>query len=191
MSGLINGIIFVITLTLLVRISRKDGAWSLPNLVKAFRYFTVQSNAFCAAASLLMCLFPGARWAWTLKYVGTAAVTVTMLTVLLFLGPSMGSYKPLLTGPDFFMHLLTPLLALLSFLVFERRGMGFAAALWGMLPVALYGVRYLYKAVFAPEDRRWEDFYGFNKGGKWPVAFMAMMLGGFGVCMGLMGLQNL
>lgn len=191
MSTAINAIIFLITLALVARFFWKDGAWSPGNARKAFRFFTVQSNAFCAAAALTMCLFPAARWAWTLKYVGTAAVTVTMLTVFLFLGPSMGGYKPLLAGGDLFMHLLTPLLALLSFVLLERRGMDFGTALLGMLPVALYGAWYLYKAVLAPEGKAWEDFYGFNKGGKWPVAFAAMMVGGFGVCVGLMALQNL
>ena len=127
-----------------------------------------------------------------MKYVGTSAVSVTMLTVLLFLGPTMGGYEGLLKKfPDFCMHLATPLLAIFSFGFLERRGMSFKTALLGMLPVALYGAWYLYKTIYAPQDKRWDDFYGFNRGGKWPIAFAAMMLGGFAVCMGLMALQNL
>ena len=40
------------------------------------------------------------EWVWLLKYAGTAAVTVTMLTVFLFLAPSVGEgwVKTLLTG---------------------------------------------------------------------------------------------
>ena len=45
-----------------------------------------------------------------------------------------------------------------------------------MLPVVLYGPLYLYKIVYAPPQERWDDFYGFNKGGKWPIAFAAMLL---------------
>lgn len=191
MSIAINAIIFAVTLALVIRCFKREGQWAFENGRRAFRFFTVQSNAFCAISALLMCLAPGARWAWLAKYVGTAAVSVTMLTVFLFLGPSMGGLKPLLSGGDLFMHLLTPLLAIVSFAIFERRGMAFATALWGMLPVVLYGVWYLYKAVFAPEGKNWEDFYGFNKGGKWPIAFAAMMAGAFAVCMGLMALQNL
>ena len=67
----------------------------------------------------------------------------------------------------------------------------FAAALLGMLPIVLYGCWYLYKILYAPAEKRWEDFYGYNKNGKWPVAFAGMMIGGFIVCMLLMGLQNL
>ena len=100
---------------------------------------------------------------------GTAAVTVTMLTVFLFLGPNLG-YKKLLTGRDLYMHLVTPLLAILSFLCCEKR--------------------YLYKVLCAPEGKRWEDFYGFNKGGKWPVSLAVMLTGNLAVCMVFMFLQN-
>ena len=51
-----------------------------------------------------------------------------------------------------------------------------------MLPVVLYGALYLYKVVLVPEESRWEDFYGFNKGGKWRTSFTAMIVGAFLVC---------
>ena len=189
-STILNVLIFAITAILVLRIIRKDGKWDIQRAKGAFRFFTVQSNVFCAAAALCLALFPSARWAWLLKYVGTAAVLVTLLTVFLFLAPSMGSLLPLLKGNDFFMHLTTPLMAVVSFSFFEKKGMGFGAALLGMLPVVVYGLWYLYKIIYAPADKRWDDFYGFNKGGKWPVTFTSMMLGGFAVCMLLMGLQN-
>ena len=34
---------------------------------------------------------------------------------------------------------------------------------------------YINRVLFAPEGRRWEDFYGFNKGGKWPLSLAAML----------------
>ena len=188
---ILNAVIFAVTAVLSLRIFRKDGKWNFSGARKAFRFFTVQSNVFCACSALCMMLFPSAGWAWTLKYIGTAAVTVTMLTVFLFLAPSIGSLGPLLKGNDVFMHLLTPIMAIVSFGFFEKRGMGFSTALLGMLPVVLYGCWYLYKILYAPAEKRWEDFYGYNKNGKWPVAFTGMMIGGFIVCMLLMGLQNL
>ena len=189
MDLILNAGIFLVTLVFTLRFFYLDGTWKLSNGREAFHYFTVLSNVLCAAAALLMCLAPSLRWVWLLKYVGTAAVTVTMLTVFLFLGPNMG-YGMLLKGRDCFMHLLTPLAALVSFCVFERRGLSFAAALLGMLPVALYGTVYLYKVLHAPAEKRWEDFYGFNKGGKWPLAFALMLLGSFLICMALMLAQN-
>ena len=190
-SLILNALIFSVTLGLICGTFRRENGWSAQGFAEAFRFFTVQSNALCAAAALLMCIAPGETWVWVLKYAGTAAVTVTMLTVFFFLAPSMGGLAVLLKGSELFMHLLTPLAAIVSFVVFERRGMSFGTALWGLLPVALYGLLYLRKTVFAPEGRRWDDFYGFNRGGHWPVSFAAMIAGTFAICMGLMALQNI
>ena len=193
----LNTLIALLTLLIVVSFFRKDGQWVPERGKFALRFFTTLSNILCAAACLLTALAMNAggvpEWIWTLKYIGTAAVTVTMLTVLLFLAPSFGkgALKVLLSGTDLFMHLITPLLALVSFCVFERRGMTFCQSLWGLLPVVLYGPLYLYKILFALPEKRWEDFYGFNKQGKWPVAFAAMVAGTFAICMGIMALQNI
>ena len=192
----LNTLIALLTLLIVVSFFRKDGQWVPERGKFALRFFTTLSNILCAAACLLTALAMNAggvpEWIWTLKYIGTAAVTVTMLTVLLFLAPSFGkgALKVLLSGTDLFMHLITPLLALVSFCVFEKRGMTFCQSLWGMLPVVLYGPVYLYKILFALPEKRWDDFYGFNKQGKWPIAFAGMVLGTFLICMGLMALQN-
>ena len=192
----LNILIALITLIIVVSFFRKEGQWVPERGKFALRFFTTLSNMLCAAACLLTALAINAggipEWIWMLKYIGTAAVTVTMLTVLFFLAPTFGkgALKVLLSGTDLFMHLITPLLALVSFCVFEKRGMTFCQSLWGMLPVVLYGPVYLYKILFALPEKRWDDFYGFNKQGKWPVAFAGMVLGTFLICMGIMALQN-
>ena len=195
---ILNAFIFLITAVLVLLMFRRDGHWDIRRGKKAFCFYTVQSNCLCAAVSLIMVLAalasPVPQWVWTLKYIGTAAVTVTMLTVFLFLAPSIGKdwFQVLIKGAsNAFMHLLTPFMALLSFCLLEKRGMSFSQCLWGMLPVVLYGPMYLYKIIYAPEDKRWEDFYGFNKGGKWPIAFTGMVIGTFLICLGIMALQNL
>lgn len=180
-SLFINIIIIITTVILVVRFFREDGRWNPARGKRAFRYFTTQSNVLCAVSVLAMCLFPEADWAYYLKVMGTVAVTVTMLTVLIFLGRIYG-YKPLLTGSDLFMHLITPLLAIVSLCVFERRGISFLGSLIGVIPVALYAPLYLYNVVYAPEEKRWEDFYGFNRDGKWPVAYALMVAGAAVIC---------
>ena len=176
MSILLNAAVAVLaTATVLSNRSRVT-------LAQLLRYFTTLSNLFCAFTCLLVALFRtfgSAPYAvLCLKHAGTAAVTVTLLTVLLYLGPSIGSYKPLLTGPDLFLHLICPLLALVSYFGWDKTPMPFAMALLGNLPVLLYGSVYLYKVVLAPEGSRWEDFYGFNKDNRWRITFPAMVLGG-------------
>ena len=180
-SLFINIIIIITTVILVVRFFREDGRWNPARGKRAFRYFTTQSNVLCAVSALAMCLFPEADWAYYLKVMGTVAVTVTMLTVLIFLGRLYG-YKPLLSGSDLFMHLITPLLAIVSLCVFERRGISFLGSFIGVIPVALYAPLYLYNVVYAPEEKRWEDFYGFNRDGKWPVAYALMVAGAAVIC---------
>ncbi len=195
---ILNFAVWAVTLAFVVSFSRKDGDWAPDRLRYALRFFTCLSNILCADACFLTGIFLLAgnvpQWVWTLKYMGTAAVTVTMLTVFFILAPSVGKgwYDVLLKKPsDKFMHLLTPVAALVSFCVFEKRGMSFAQCLWGMLPVALYGPLYLYKILYAPEGKRWDDFYGFNRNGRWPAMFAVMMAGTFLICLGIRALQNL
>jgi len=189
---ILNAAIFAVTLFLAVRCFRKDGKWDRGYGRYQFCFFTLQSNVLCAVSALLMCFFRDSRPVWLLKYIGTAAVTVTMLTVFFFLAPSIGKggLRELLKGGAFFLHFLTPVMALVSFCVFERRGMSFAQALLGMLPLVYYGPLYLYKIRWAPEGKAWKDFYGFNRSGKWPVSLAAMLLGTFLICMALMAVQN-
>ena len=91
---ILNAIIFLLTLVLVAGFFRKDGQWVPEKGKKAFRYFTCLSNVLCAITALLMAVGaapgPVPEWIWLLKYIGTAGVTVTMMTVLLFLAPSMG-----------------------------------------------------------------------------------------------------
>ncbi len=146
------------------------------------RYFTALSNVLCAAAALAVVIgrlcgsVPQA--VLILKYVATCAVAVTMLTVLLFLGPMIG-YKPLVTGPDFWLHLVCPILAILSLLLWDKPDAPFGIVFLGVLPVLLYGAVYLYRVILAPPEERWDDFYGFNRGGRWPLSFAAMTAGAF------------
>ena len=146
---------------------------------RLFYYFTTLSNVLCAIAALAVCITRLCGelpfWALLLKYAGTAAVTVTMLTVLLFLGPVSKDWKGLLSRADLFLHLINPLLALVSFLFFEKTAMPAWTIAVGTAPVVLYAILYWYKVIRAPAPRRWEDFYGFNAGGKWPLSIGAML----------------
>lgn len=146
------------------------------------RYYTALSNVFCALACMAVaaCRLAGVlpQFVLLLKYIGTSAVTVTFLTVLVFLGPTVG-YKPLFSGPDLWLHLICPVLAIVSYLAWDQVSGGFGIVFLGMLPVAAYGLVYLNRVVLMPEELRWEDFYGFNRGGRWPVSFTAMIIGSF------------
>ena len=193
---ILNFLLFLCTAAAYVRCFRtEEGTWSRKQGIETLRYFTLLSNLFCGLAALAMAIaqlggsVPHALW--LCKYVSVAAVSVTMITVLVFLGPALG-YKSQLSGVNLYLHLLGPLLAIGSFCFFERiYPLTLPLSLLGILPVACYGLFYLNKVVLCPEGKRWEDFYGFNKGGKWPVSFVAMHVGAALVCLLLYGLCRL
>lgn len=187
MDTAINLVIFLFTAAAFILSFRnKEGIWSLASGLRALRFFTILSNVLCACVSLAVAItFRHGSMPygiWLLKYIGTASVTVTFLTVMVFLGPTLG-YKDQLKSWGLFLHLIGPLLAVISFCFLERAyPLSFSLSLLGILPVALYGVLYLYKVVLSPEEHRWEDFYGFNKNGNWKISFSAMVVGAFLVC---------
>jgi hypothetical protein len=179
---ILNLIVFADMVFFTIISFKNDEGWKLKNGKRPLKYFTFLSNVHLAVASLLIIIFRQSFIVWMIKYTGTAAVTVTMLTVLVFLGPTIG-YKIVLTGRELWMHLINPLIAIITFSFLERRSLPFVYSLFGMLPVMLYGIMYLYKVLLAKEEKRWDDFYGYNKGGKWYISFILMQLGTFAICM--------
>lgn len=180
-SAVCNEAILVLTIWSMYLAVKRAGKQDWP---KNLRYFTVLSNLFCALAALLLllCELGGHMplWALMLKYAALCAVTVTFLTVLLFLWPSLKTYKGLWDGPELIMHLLTPALAALSYLGFEKRSLPFYAVFLGVLPVVLYGAVYLNRVVVA---HRWNDLYGFNRRGQWKMSMAVMFLLGLVVAL--------
>ena len=67
--------------------------------------------------------------------------------------------------------------------------MPFYYCLFGLLPVLLYGAWYFYKVMIAPEGKKMDDFYGFNKNNKWILSVILMSLGTFAVCAAYWGIM--
>ena len=156
---------------------------------KAFIYFTVDSNVLCALACLGMAVWELPhlrrrdaeipRWLNVFKFVGTVAVSLTFCTVMLFLGQLYG-YGPMLTGRNLYLHLLCPLAAIISFAALERSGPApLRPCLLGLLPVVVYGAVYFTCVILL---KRWNDFYGFNRGGRWPLSLVLMVLATLILC---------
>lgn len=165
----------------------KEGNWLFSEFCRKLRFFTLLSNILCALASLFVVISLRSGTlpygVWLFKYIGTASVTVTFLTVMVFLGPTLG-YKSQLEGWSFYLHAAGPLLAVVSFCFLERfYPLSLLTSLWGIAPVLLYGCLYLKKVVLSSGASQWDDFYGFNKNGKWKISFAAMLIGTFFVCL--------
>ena len=183
MAGIILNIANALMITASVLHACRKVKKNNGKLGEVFRYFTVLSNVFCALASAAAAVSSAAGGisfgVSVFKYTATCAVTVTMLTVFVFLAPTVGSLGPLIQEQDLYLHLICPSLAAATYLLFDRAAMPFSFTLIGTSPVLLYGLVYLYKIMYAPEEKRWEDFYTFNRGGKWLLSFAAMLLGAF------------
>ena len=149
-----------------------------------FRYFTIDSNIFLALSSIAVIVsevkslknrsYTLGGFATTVKYIGTVAISVTFFTVIFFLGPVSG-YLLMIEGVNLFMHIINPVLAVASFLLFEiGHIIPTKFAIFGVLPTFIYGCVYLYNVLIS---EIWPDFYNFNMGGKWYISVIAMLLG--------------
>ena len=157
------------------------------------RFFTNLSNIFVSVASLIMIVFnirnmrTGSdvfpKWAMLLKFTATVSISVTFITVVVFLGPmfmAMGqSYWVMFAGNCFFLHFTTPVIAIISILFFEKcETFEKKFAFLGLLPTVLYSIVYVVMVVFIGKDNGgWPDFYGFTFGGKMylvPISLIAM-----------------
>lgn len=152
----------------------------------AFVYFTVQSNLFMAAAALIMLVYntillfdPAVAvpyWVVLVKSMMTVAVMLTFCVVMFVFVPVTGLHD-MIEGDNIFLHAISPILALITFVCFEyHTRLHPTAILWALLPAAVYGVVYYIMVVkVGAEKGGWKDFYGFNKNGKW-VSSAVMIL---------------
>ncbi len=172
-----------------------DGNMAVMN-TRCFVYFTVDSNLLAAFCSLLLLIaqirslktgHPVPAVFLVLKLVGSAAVGVTFFTVFCFLGMLYG-YLSMIVGVNFFMHLLTPLLAMLGFCLLESGpALRFRCVFLGLLPTILYGIVYVVQVIVR---KQWMDFYGFNMRGHWILSCVLMLIATFLISLGLWALRR-
>ncbi len=119
----------------------------MQNGLNSMKYFTVLSNLLEGFASVVWLVSShknGKASSRTelLKYIAAAAVGLTCVVVLTFLGPLYG-YPAMFTGGSLFMHLVTPLIAIaeiifLSDVTYTRKDNRLV-----MLSPLIYGAFYL------------------------------------------------
>lgn len=174
--------------------------------IKSIKYFTVQSNllygAYAAVYAVCQIIYTSQdkmpQTLCTLKYVFTVGVTLTMLTVVLYLAPIVEkSYPPLFKGANLYFHLLVPLLGVISFCFFEKGvKLSVIQALYGFIPFGLYGIFYSVNAITHAENGEVAekyDWYRFLKGGTKSAipAILIMTAATIGVCFGLRALNSI
>ena len=147
---------------------------------KSFRYFTIDSNILVAISSILMIisiLFKKQNIVIdVINYVSTCQITLTLITVLIFLGPTMG-YKPLLANEQLLLHLIVPLLKIINCLIFENhKNIKIKHTIYSFIPYLIYASFYIINVLII---KSWEDFYGFTKylGTAFNIMFMTLLIG--------------
>ncbi|MBO4572477.1 MAG: hypothetical protein J5762_01745 [Clostridia bacterium] len=155
---------------------RFSGTKAISKGADIFKFFTVQSNILAAFSAIIMAIYEilllkgkisfVPKWAYLFKLIGTVGVALTMFTVLFYLAPIMpdGYFSAFYDG-NLVMHLLAPLLSILSFVLFEHTGeIRFRETPLSVLHAFLYGFFYMANAFShvtngeIPSEYNW---YGF------------------------------
>ena len=145
----------------------------------AFQFFTFDSNLFLGIVSIAFIVYEILilkkkkdaipHILYLLKYVSTIAVSLTMLTVIIFLSPQADNYFILFKNSNLFFHLICPLIALIDFGFFEKENdIKLKDTIYGIIPTFLYGTYYSINVLTHLTDGHvptMYDWYGFAQGG--------------------------
>lgn len=154
----------------------------------AFRFFTVDSNVFMGIASFAFMieeikLLKGINKSinkkmYILKLMATTAVTITFLTVFLYLGPiSKDGIPSMIQNSNLFFHLIIPVLSIITFVFFEKTNtISFKNTLFGIIPTLIYELYYLINILIHIENGKVSplyDWYWFLQNGVWTAIIVA------------------
>ena len=195
-SIILNSLIFIFTL--FATISMIIGFKFMGQLevlsarnFKSFRYFTVDSNVFAGLISLAYVIYKftaaGKKKAtlprafYILKLAATTGVTLTMMVTVFFLAPtSNGNFLHYFMNSNFFMHLITPLLCIISFIFFEpSESVKLTSTIPGILPMLLYSFYYTPNILLHLDNGKVDrayDWYNFLIGGLHTIWFVIPIL---------------
>ena len=148
--------------------------------MEMFKFFTIDSNILMGLIALLFAVqeykvitkkkkFIDSKY-YLLKLMATSAVSLTFFIVFAYLG-NIAEYglSSLLMNSNLFLHLITPIVSILTFIIFERTSsIKLKEVIWGILPTVIYGIGYLLNILIHMENGKVSpryDFYWFVQGG--------------------------
>lgn len=151
--------------------------------IRAFKFYTVLSNVFCALSSLFVLIFFFTEkrtalpvWLYLFRLMGSCVVTVTLVVVLLFLGPTMG-WGLMFSGVCLWLHLVVPVLSIIAQILQQpEREVPFWKTVLAVAPTIVYGTVYItVNAVgWTGKSNRVTDFYGFLTWG-WGIGIVILL----------------
>ena len=158
---------------------------------KSFKYFTVDSNVFAGLVSLAYVIYKLTangkkrsvmpRAFYILKLAAATGVTLTMMVTVFYLAPtSNGNFLHYFLNSNFFMHLITPLLCIISFIFFEAaEPQKLIMSVPGIIPMLLYSFFYTPNVLLHLDNGkvvRAYDWYNFLAGGAQTVWIVVPVL---------------
>ena len=153
-----------------------------------FKFFTVDSNVFMGIVSLSFLineikLLKGkikdiSKKMYIFKLMATTSVTITFLTVFLYLGPiSKDGISSMLQNSNLFFHLIIPVLSIITFTLFEKTDkLKIKDSLFGLVPTLLYAFFYVTNIIIHMENGKVSpvyDWYWFVQNGVWTAFIVA------------------
>lgn len=189
--SLIFNITVVGILIYVLKIYLVGGSGYSPRGISAFKFYTTDSNVLYALTCLITIPFnlltiikkenriP--KWVTTMRLYSTTTVAVTFFVVILLLGPfNPKGWEPLFTGMPFYLHLVVPLIAMVSFIAFDLyNDIDFKHCYYNLIPTGIYAIFYMIWVLGLKQ----EDHYMFFKFGGW--ATTGIFLGIFGLAFGM------
>lgn len=146
------------------------------NKIEMFKFYTVDSNILMGLISLLFIIYEInllnkkvdiiPKRIYILKFIATSAITLTFVTTLFFLAPQYGLYA-MYNNNNLFFHLIVPLLALISYIFFEKHENEYKYAYLGIIPMFIYSIYYTLMILINLNNGGLTfkyDFYGFLQG---------------------------
>lgn len=126
--------------------------------LRSLKYFTVLSNLFEAYASMMWLYKKDEK----LKYIASVSLSLTFITVVLFLGPLFG-YRIMFIGSNFWFHLIIPIIAVMEVIFLSKYTISKKDNLFALMPMFIYGLFYVGN-IFINGVGSWpniNDWYGF------------------------------
>ena len=195
-SFITNILIFLLVLTgVILMMTIGSGALGTANIT-VFKYFTFQSNVFMGVVAfiyawyqLLILLGKKDKLPHVLlvfNHVGTTAVGLTFLVVIMFLAPGYGFYL-MYRGANLFFHGIVPVVSMLGFMFIHKEcNITFKETIFSVIPSLLYGI--VYFIVVASTNGYGDiniDFYMFGANGPLIGAFNFLVVMGVAYAFGL------
>ena len=187
MDLLIVGLVAYAWYVMMVRMG--DGTLSGSGL-NSLRYYTVLSNLLEGLAALLTVVFLALilagkakelpRWLTLLRYAGVTSVSLTFLTVMVYLGPVFG-FNIMFNDANLYFHLLIPLLAIAEAVFLSGEKLRFTDSFVAALPTLLYGIWYVINNLVNGREGN-DIYYLFHFG---PAASVLFFIGFMSVSWGL------